>query len=258
MAVIHGPSPDDRVELLYQHALRGACVKEDNRPTAAPQLLTWTATGGRTPIGYRLPAEAKDRFLEIPPIIVWTEAEHEPLLVMTRVTEEYSERGRRFLRTNVEHPDGGKPPEKLWIDFSVRQVHPEPGQATISPSKASPRCTVNLHDQLSSQSAEQIAQPAFRAIGEKIPEKVTARSILPSKPLAWHAAVVDFAQRWSMSQVLVSERALAGDPQLAVTMVFNGFTGSSFQILLAEKGGYRVTEQVGGGGFVGCDKVDGI
>ncbi|MFK3843386.1 hypothetical protein [Serratia sp. NPDC087055] len=199
-------------------------IEDNHAATNPPRLKIWRFPqyGGMPdpkPFPLVLPALAKDGYVAIPPVIARLSNQKPPLIVMTHVGKNRwvndTEKGNLYI---------------LDVYFYIVRLVSSSGGKFIFDNDFKLHCQIDLNKQLQSEQAEVIRKMAHLTIyGED-------DDWMDKNPEVINYIKSDLAQRWNMSQVVVSEKRFnEGSVALALSMIFNGFPSMSFQILLDSK-----------------------
>lgn len=158
-----------------------------------------------------LPADLHEGFVTRPPVVV-DAGIAAPVVVWTRMTAT---------------GDTSRP----TVSFDVRLTRLDPASAPL-PTVGAFSCTLDLTKQIDSLDAAAIRGAANRKAGQPSKKALTEQTR--------QTATADLASRWQMSQTVVSQRpsASGGADDLAVTTVFSGYPGMSFQAVLNNDAGH--------------------
>ncbi|WP_380183074.1 hypothetical protein [Kalamiella sp. sgz302252] len=208
---------------------------ENGKPAEHPPLVKlWRlpqdgAKPNPDPQTLSIPVPVPNGYISLPPIVAYISTQDAPLMILTRVAPDRWQNQSGQNATTVKT-------DTLAIDFFITSlVSPAAGSSYFADSYQL-RCEISLDKQLQSPEAGSLRQRAYRTLYGRYNSQLEAQNP------AWQLNLVksDLAQRWRMSQVIVSERQLKEGPAMALTMVFNGFPAMSFQALLkAENGQLR-------------------
>ncbi|WP_414147919.1 hypothetical protein ACMGGR_00505 [Erwinia sp. BNK-24-b] len=183
-------------------------------PDPAPQVLS-------------LPLPIPNGYIGLAPVIARLSTQDAPLLVLTRVAPD-------SWRNDENQPKPSVTMDTLAVNFVIASLVSNGDRPLSFASNYQLRCEIALNKQLQSPEAHTAKQRAYRTLFGYYSAALEARNP------AWQIDSIksDLAQRWRMSQVIVSERRLEKEGAvLALTMVFNGFPAMSFQVLLKEENG---------------------
>ncbi len=206
---------------------------EDGELAKHPPLINvWRlpqngSTPDPTPQALSLPVPVPNGYISLPPVIAHLTPQDPPLMVLTRVAPDIwqSDTGQE---TNLATSN------TLAIDFIITRLLSKAGMPVFFANNYQLRCEIGLDKQLQSPEATTIKQRAYRTIYGRYNQALEAK--YPAEKI--NHVKSDLAQRWRMSQVIVSDRNLEKEgPVMALSMVFNGFPAMSFQILLRPEGG---------------------
>lgn len=205
-------------------------VVDGKPPASAPIVKLWTmpAPGqppDPQPVEVALPQALKDRFIDIPPVVVRQPGMDSPLFVFVRVDDPLTQGA-------PDDPSPADPKKTVRLRFQVLTLGNTDLAAKAFSSLGEFTCLIDLEKQWQLPAAAQIRTRAFRAfaLNEKNWQGDTSRA-LPAH--VQERLVRDLSYRWRMSQLIASERMSEdGKSLLALTMVFNGFPALSTQMLL--------------------------
>ncbi|WP_250511786.1 hypothetical protein [Caballeronia sp. GACF4] len=213
-----------RVNREGANALIGVDWREDDddRRSMTPRLKTWLLTddalpGAGTPV--ELMKETRDCYLEIPPIIARFPQINDAQMFFPR-----------FTTKPQRDEDCAKPDETadplLRFDVLFARFHLDAASRLKVVPAGGFLCDIDLAAQYGSRYASPIREQAARSHDQTPGVDAAAHSP------AWDAAIIEMRHRWRMSQVIASARtSKTGEQEVALTAVFNGFTGMTFQAL---------------------------
>ncbi|WP_147200220.1 hypothetical protein [Pantoea sp. CCBC3-3-1] len=180
-----------------------------------------------TPQALSVPVPLPNGYISVPPIVARLSTQDPALMVLTRVGPDIwqSEKGQE---TNLATS------KTLAVDFIITSLISQVGKPIYFANNYQLRCEIGLDKQLQSPDASSIKQRAYRTIYGRYNQTLEAKN--PADQI--NHIKSDLAQRWRMSQVIVSERKLEKEGAvMALSMVFNGFPAMSFQLLLKSDNG---------------------
>lgn len=203
------------------------CVENGKPVQQPPQLKLWRVADGPDPIPLTLPLQMTTDMTILTPLIVRLSSLQFPLMIIPQVENDRWQ----HVETQKQAREG-----RFKVDFTITGLKLTPDNQLGFDFTTRLHCELNLNHQL--QKAKVIRERAYRILfgtsGPDYKDKESNKEILPEEISAIKS---DLAQRWRMSQVIASEREMVTDKGtteklLAITMVFNGFPGMSFQLLL--------------------------
>ncbi len=226
--------------------------EESERRDVNPRLRTWLLGPNGLPSEGKfvdLMPEARDCYMEIPPIIARFPQMDEAQIFLPRFTNA-RQRGLDMCAT----PDDVADP-MLRFDVLLTRLRLDSSSGLQAVPDHGVTCDIDLAAQLNSPYASTIRDRANRSLPS------TSGKALAPNSAAWNAAILDMSHRWRMSQVIASRRASAsGEQAVALTVVFNGFTGMSLQLLfhVDPKRGLVFDRHAGGEQFVQSCRPSGV
>ncbi|AME26336.2 hypothetical protein AXG89_20840 [Burkholderia sp. PAMC 26561] len=218
--------------------------QEAERRGMTPRLKTWLLSNNALAEKgtlIELMDETRNCYLEIPPIVARFPQMNDAQMFFPRFTNA-RQRDKDMCATPDDATDSSFQFDVLLAGLHLNsrsELDVLPGGGVV--------CEIDLTAQLKSPSADKIRERANRSFATN-----SAADIKPGTS-AWDAAMLDLSHRWRMSQVIASERTLAtGEQEVALTIVFSGFTGMSFQLLfhLDPQRGLAFDRKAGGEQFV--------
>jgi len=150
-------------------------------------------------------------FIERPPLVVDAPGSAAPVFVWTRMAA-----------------DAKSPETQVSFDIVLTALNSSPDRqhASALTELGSLACKLDLKQQIHSVDAFMIRQFVNRSLGKKAVSELNAGTEISS--------MKELLKRWKMSQTIVSRKPSTelGVDNIAVTAVFNGYPGMSFQVIL--------------------------
>ncbi|CAD6548006.1 hypothetical protein ACFQ3P_25680 [Paraburkholderia sabiae] len=224
-------------------------------PRSAPAFRYWSVADalehGSAGHTAPLPDETKDGFMDMPATIANVSGTGQPILVLTRINaaaREETGSAQEQAKTDTARTFDD---EHATIEVLVARIDGGAGKTVGVTQTGRAYCSINLRDQLflqDSRGARMITEHANRSYDQP------ATSTIKVGSAEWRKGLLELAQRWKMSQVLVSESPDDNAAELMlVTIVFKGFTDMSVQLRLHTNANEaRFSAQRGGKRFASC------
>lgn len=200
-------------------------VEDSESPEHSPVLALWRLPQPELessqltiePEKISLEPALMNEFIERPPLIIDAPGSAGPVVAWTRVVA-----------------DATSPATVALFDvaFSALNVTPDVHHASALTALGAASCRLDLKQQLYADNGSPVRKNANRAVGN--------RSATPLTLVTEGIGMKELSRRWKMSQTIISKKPSSDSAleNLAVTVMFNGYTSMSFQLVFKNVDGH--------------------
>ncbi|ROM72449.1 hypothetical protein BK654_26460 [Pseudomonas brassicacearum] len=176
-----------------------------------------------------------DDFIERPPLVVDAPGNAAPVFVWTRMVA-----------------DAETQEEKVSFDVVLTSLDstPDVHHALALTKLGSLSCKLDLKQQIHSADAFMVRQFVNRSLGRKAESQLNTGTEI--------SGMKELFKRWKMSQTIVSPKPSTdlGVDDIAVTAVFNGYPGMSFQVIMKSVDGHlRYSQHLPQAPYLECEDI---